>query len=125
MSNDTFQEMDPRISFIPNTCLIYKELNLNKNDSEIKWLGLTIGFLYKALVFISSCLYSKTLLQLHLKLFFHSSSHETLFCSCCFFRFATMNRKLLDPYIPNCSTMYPNYWPNYDPKFSKLINPGS
>ena len=47
MSNDTFQEMDPRISFVPNTCLIYKELNLNKNDSEIKWLGLTIGFLYK------------------------------------------------------------------------------
>ncbi|XP_052241948.1 transmembrane protein 135-like isoform X4 [Dreissena polymorpha] len=40
-------------------------------------------------------------------------------------RFAEMNRKLLDPWVHNCSHINPNFWPNYDMRFTKLVKPTS
>lgn len=42
-------------------------------------------------------------------------------------RFAGMNRRLLDPFIPNCSKLYPDLWPKYDPRYvrASLIKPPS
>ncbi|XP_052811292.1 transmembrane protein 135-like isoform X2 [Mya arenaria] len=38
-------------------------------------------------------------------------------------KFAGMNRRLLDPYITNCSKLYPDYWPDYDMRFTNLVKP--
>ncbi|KAK3608392.1 hypothetical protein CHS0354_035389 [Potamilus streckersoni] len=35
-------------------------------------------------------------------------------------RFAEMNRVLLEPFIQGCSKMFPNFWPDYDPRYTNL-----
>ncbi|XP_060597965.1 transmembrane protein 135-like isoform X2 [Ruditapes philippinarum] len=38
-------------------------------------------------------------------------------------KFAGMNRKLLDPWVPNCSKLFPDFWPDYDYRFTNLRKP--
>ncbi|KAL4232754.1 hypothetical protein ACF0H5_007442 [Mactra antiquata] len=40
-------------------------------------------------------------------------------------KFANMNRRLLDPFVPNCSKLYPDYWPDYDMRYTNLVKPTS
>ncbi|KAK7493002.1 hypothetical protein BaRGS_00015732, partial [Batillaria attramentaria] len=40
-------------------------------------------------------------------------------------KFAYMNRRLLDVFGVNSSRLYPDYWPDYDPRFTTMINPPS
>ena len=36
------------------------------------------------------------------------------------FRFAEMNRRLIDDYGTQASKLMPNYWPKYDPRYTSL-----
>lgn len=36
------------------------------------------------------------------------------------YRFAGMNRRLLDGFGTKSSQLYPNYWPQYDTRFTQL-----
>ncbi|XP_045196902.2 transmembrane protein 135-like isoform X2 [Mercenaria mercenaria] len=38
-------------------------------------------------------------------------------------KFATMNRRLLDPWVPDCSKLFPDFWPDYDLRFTNLRKP--
>jgi hypothetical protein len=38
-------------------------------------------------------------------------------------RFAEMNRQLLVPYLPYAANIQPNYWPDYDLRYTNLVKP--
>ncbi|KAJ8314989.1 hypothetical protein KUTeg_007139 [Tegillarca granosa] len=35
-------------------------------------------------------------------------------------RFAVMNRKILEPFVPNAAKMFPDFWPEYDSRYTSI-----
>lgn len=45
---------------------------------------------------------------------------DMIFFSVFFGRFGVMNRKLLEPLYPDASKIAPNFWPDYDKRYTSL-----
>ncbi|XP_060067446.1 transmembrane protein 135-like [Ylistrum balloti] len=38
-------------------------------------------------------------------------------------KFALMNRQLIEPFVPGSAKLFPDFWPNYDSRFTDLVRP--